>query len=91
MMVGNSEVFYHKNEELKFKSIGLPYKGNKFITYFVLPDTNVSLREMVKQMNGDIIKNITKNSRVTEITYFVPKMILKSTTNLQPVLKVIHI
>jgi len=88
MMVGSSEVLFHRNEELEFKAIGLPYKGNQFITYFVLPDTNVSLRSLVAKMNGQTIKNITKNTKLTEFTYFVPKMTLKSLINLRPVLQV---
>lgn len=88
MMVGSSEVLYHKNDELQFKAIGLPYKGKKFVTYFVLPEPNVSLRSLVEKMNGDVLKNITKNTNLTEFTYFVPKMTLESFTNLRPVLQV---
>lgn len=88
MMVGSSEVLFHKNEELEFKAIGLPYKGNQFITYFVLPDTNVSLRGLIAKMNGKVLKNITKNTKLAEFTYFVPKMTLKSLINLRPVLQV---
>jgi len=88
MMVGSSEVLYHKNEELEFKAIGLPYKGNQFITYFVLPNTNVSLSSLVSKMNGKTIRNITKSAKLTELTYFVPKMTLKSSTNLRPILQV---
>jgi len=88
MMVGSSEVLFHKNEALEYKAIGLPYKGNRFITYFVLPDTNVSLSSLVAKMNGKTIRNITNNAKLTELTYFVPKMTLKSLTNLRPVLQV---
>lgn len=88
MMVGSSEVLYHKNDELEFKAIGLPYKGKKFVTYFVLPEPNVTLRSLVEKMNGDILKNITKYTNLTEFTYFVPKMTLESFTNLRPVLQV---
>jgi len=88
MMVGSSEVLFHKNEGLEFKAIGLPYKGNQFITYFVLPDTNVSLSSLTAKMNGKTIKNITRTAKITELTYFVPKMTLKSLTNLRPVLQV---
>ncbi|XP_027841673.1 leukocyte elastase inhibitor-like isoform X3 [Aphis gossypii] len=91
MMVGSSEVLFHKNEELEFKAIGLPYKGNQFITYFVLPDTNVSLRGLIAKMNGKVLKNITKNTKLAEFTYFVPKMTLKSLINLRPVLQNIGI
>lgn len=88
MMVGSSEVLFHKNEGLEFQAIGLPYKGNQFITYFVLPDANVSLSSLTAKMNGKTIKNITKTAKITEFTYFVPKMTLKSLTNLRPVLQV---
>jgi len=91
MMVGSSEVLFHKNEELEFKAIGLPYKGNQFITYFVLPDTNVSLRSLTAKMNGKVLKNITKDTKLVEFTYFVPKMTLKSLINLRPVLQNIGI
>lgn len=91
MMVGNSEVFYHKNDELHFKAIGLPYKGNKFVTYFVLPNTNVSLRALVNKMDKFSLRNITNNTKLTEFTYFVPKMKLESFTNLKRVLQVINI
>lgn len=88
MMVGSSEVLYHINEELEFKAIGLPYKDKQFVTYFVLPDFNVTLRSLVTKMNGNTLKNITKYSNLTEFTYFVPKMTLESFTNLKPVLQV---
>lgn len=88
MMVGSSEVLYHKNDQLEFKAIGLPYKGNKFVTYFVLPNSNVSLRDLVSKMNGPLLRNITKNTKTTEFTYFVPKMTLESFTSLRPVLMV---
>lgn len=88
MMVGNSEVLYHRNDELEFKAIGLPYKGKKFVAYFVLPNSNVSLRELVSKMNRESLINITKNTKTTEFTYFVPKMTLESFTNLRPVLQV---
>lgn len=91
MMVGNSEVLYHKNDELHFKAIGLPYKGNKFVTYFVLPNTNVSLRALVNKMDKFSLRKITNNTKLTEFTYFVPKMKLASFTNLKPVLQVINI
>lgn len=88
MMVGSSEVLYHKNDELEFKAIGLPYKGNKFVSYFVLPNSNVSLRDLVSKMNASLLRNITKNTKTTEFTYFVPKMTLESFTSLKPVLMV---
>lgn len=88
MMVGSNDVLYHKNDELEFKAIGLPYKGKKLITYFVLPNLNIDLRDLVAKMNGNTLKNITKNTRIAEATYFVPKMILESFTNLRPVLQV---
>lgn len=88
MMVGSSEVFYHKNDELEFKAIGLPYKGKQFVSYFVLPNSNVSLRDLVTKMNGSTLRNISKNTILTEFTYFVPKMTLESFTNLRPVLQV---
>lgn len=89
MMVGSSEVLYHKNDALEFKAIGLPYKGKKFISYFILPNSNVNLRDLIKKMNGNTVRNITKNTIPTEFTYFVPKMNLESFTNLRPVLQVI--
>lgn len=88
MMVGNSEVLYHRNDELEFKAIGLPYKGEKFVAYFVLPNLNVGLRDLVSKMNKESLINITKNTKTTEFTYFVPKMTLESFTNLSPVLQV---
>jgi len=88
MMVGSSEVLYHTNEELEFKAIGLPYKGKQFVTYFVLPDSNVTLRSLIAKMDGKTLKNITKYTNLTEFTYFVPKMTLESFTNLRPVLQV---
>lgn len=91
MMVGTSEVLYHKNDELHFKAIGLPYKENKFVTYFVLPNSNYSLRDLVGKMDKFSLRQITNNTKVTEFTYFVPKMKLESFTNFRPVLQVINI
>lgn len=88
MMVGSSEVFYHKNDELEFKAIGLPYKGNQSTAYFVLPNNNVSLRSIITRMNKNTLRNITKNAILSEFIYLVPKMVLESFTNLKPVLKV---
>lgn len=88
MMVGSSEVLYHKNDELEFKAIGLPYKGKKFVTYFVLPEPNITLRSLINKIDGNILRNITKYTDLTEFTYFVPKMTLESFTNLRPVLQV---
>lgn len=88
MMMGNSDILYHKNENLGFSAMGLPYKGNKFVSYFVLPDPSISLRDLVDKMTGKILQNITRNTTPIEFTYFVPKMTLKSFTNLRPVLQV---
>jgi serine protease inhibitor len=88
MMMGSSDILYHKNEDLGFSAMGLPYKGNKFVSYFVLPDLNVNLRDLVNKMDGKILQNITRNTIPLEFTYFVPKMTLKSFTNLRPALQV---
>lgn len=88
MMMGNSDILFHKNEELGFSAMGLPYKGNKFVSYFVLPDSNIKLRDLVDKMNGKTLQNITRDTTPLEYTYFVPKMTLKSFTNLKPVLQV---
>lgn len=88
MMFGNSEVFYYKNDELQFKAIGLPYKGDEYTAYFVLPDRNNSLKSLISAMNEKTLKNITDTTATFDTTYFVPKMTLKSFTNLTPVLRV---
>lgn len=88
MMLGSSEVLYHKNDELEFKAIGLPYQGKKLITYFVLPNQNVNLRDLIAKMNPSTLNNITRNSKLADFTYMVPKMTLESFTNLRPVLQV---
>lgn len=88
MMVGSSEVLYHKNDELEFKAIGLPYKDSQCTAYFVLPNNNVSLRSIITRMNKNTLRNITKNSTLSEFTYLVPRMVLESFTNLRPVLQV---
>lgn len=87
MMIGNSDVLYHKNDEVGLRAIGLPYKGKKFVMYFVLPHL-ITLRDLIAKMNGNTLQNITKNTKLTETTYFVPKMTLESSTNLRPVLQV---
>ncbi|VVC36648.1 Hypothetical protein CINCED_3A002316 [Cinara cedri] len=91
MMIGNSEVFYYKNDELKFKAIGLPYKGNEYTAYFVLPNGNISLRGLMSTINERTLKTITESTTLTDITYLVPKMTLKSFTNLKPVLQKMEI
>lgn len=88
MMIGVSEIFYHNNEELQFKAIGLPYKGNDYVAYFVLPNENISMRDLMNTINERTLRNITKSTILAEVTYFVPKMTLKSFTNLKPVLQV---
>lgn len=88
MMLGNSEVFYHKNDKLQFKAIGLPYKGDEYTAYFVLPDRNDSLRNLMSTINERTLKQITESTTLVDITYFVPKMTLKSFTNLTPMFKV---
>lgn len=88
MMVGNSEVLYHKNDKLGFKAIGLHYKEKKFVMYFLLPNSNIDLRDVVSKMNGTTLRSITKDTKITDFTYLVPKMTLDSFTNLRPVLQV---
>lgn len=88
MMIGSSEVLYHKNDASGFKAIGLPYKGKQCTAYFVLPNNNVTLRSLLTKMNKNTLRNITKNTKISEFTYFVPKMSLESFTNLRPVLQV---
>ncbi|XP_050437942.1 serine protease inhibitor 42Dd-like [Adelges cooleyi] len=87
MMVGSSEVLYHKNDELGFKAIGLPYKGRKVYMYYVLPNSQITLREIIDKMNGNALRNISRNTVSSEFIYFVPKMTLKSFTNLSPVMQ----
>ncbi|XP_050526222.1 leukocyte elastase inhibitor-like isoform X2 [Daktulosphaira vitifoliae] len=86
-MVGNSEVLYHSNEELGFKAIGIPYKGRKVFMYYVLPNTNTSLRDLVAKMDGYSLQNITMNTTLSEFLYFIPKMTLDSFTNLRPAMQ----
>jgi len=80
-MIGTGRVQYYENDNLRYKTIGLPCEDKDCTMYFVLPNEDQTVDAVLEGISSDHIDSIV-NSREEEVSFKIPKLELKLKTNL---------
>ncbi|CAI6364777.1 unnamed protein product [Macrosiphum euphorbiae] len=73
-------------ESLNARLISLPYQGNKFVMYIILPDEN-GLDDLINKINPSLLGESIKNMKTYSTKVVVPRFSFEYTSILGPLLQ----
>ncbi|XP_065208510.1 uncharacterized protein LOC135837230 [Planococcus citri] len=87
MMFGRAPIPYYEDKEIGYRAIILPYKNKSMHMCVMLPTQNVTLKNLRRWLQhydftGFIAK--AEESRISEVSYAIPKMHLEMSYNMKP-------
>lgn len=80
---------YYKDLDLNCEILGLPYKGNNFVMYIIIPSNSSKkrLKEFQNQLTHNEINNLMDKVVYRKVAMLFPKMKLKSEFSLKRALQ----
>ncbi|XP_071526416.1 leukocyte elastase inhibitor-like isoform X1 [Panulirus ornatus] len=93
MMQSDMNVPYVNIPDLDAHMISLPYKGNQYAMFILMPKGNVTnnLQDLEYKLDSDIINRLINNMTSIDINVSLPKMRLSYKASLKRVLTDLHI
>ncbi|VVC24384.1 Serpin domain,Serpin, conserved site [Cinara cedri] len=76
-----------KIDSLDSRIITLPYKGNKFVMYIILPNSKEGLDVLIKKINPSVLSKSIKNMQTLNTKVILPKFNFEYTSVLGPILQ----
>lgn len=88
-MRNKKEVRYIDYEAASFEAIALPYDGDEFFMYFLLPYANQTIKNLTNNLTADELQAIiaNMNESFAYVDYKIPKTKLKRTVAMSEHLK----
>lgn len=86
-MSQNGRFFYVESNQLKAKVLRLPYKGQKFSMFIILPNRGEVFDDFVRQLDSSMVHNAKWLMDETEVNVVLPKFKFDYSSNLNDVLK----
>ncbi|XP_022170552.1 uncharacterized protein LOC111033912 [Myzus persicae] len=74
-------------ESLNARLISLPYQGNKFVMYIILPDEINGLDDLINRINPSLLGESIKNMKMFSTKVVLPKFNFEYTSILGPLLQ----
>ncbi|XP_060838145.1 uncharacterized protein LOC132920091 [Rhopalosiphum padi] len=74
-------------ESLNARLISLPYQGNKFVMYIILPDNIDGLDNLINRINPSLLGDSIKNMKMFSTKVVLPKFNFEYTSILGPLLQ----
>lgn len=74
-------------ESLNARLISLPYQGNKFVMYIILPDVIDGLDNLINRINPSLLGDSIKNMKMFSTKVVLPKFNFEYTSILGPLLQ----
>ncbi|CAG0908727.1 unnamed protein product, partial [Cyprideis torosa] len=83
------ELPYYENAELGFQLVGLPYDGEQFTFYIILPKAQyvTGLMELEQKLTPQIIADAVNGAEPFDWSFSMPKLDLEERIDLKPVLE----
>lgn len=82
----SAQFFYGFSEELQARLIRLPYKGDRYAMFIILPNEINGLEQLIINMNAKIINKAAENMDRLEIDLMLPKFRFDSNMKFNDVL-----
>lgn len=76
MMYQNSEFYCSENDKLKF--LKLPYIGNSYSMYVILPKEITPIEKLMDEISTDMIKEMESRAYPMEVDILLPKFEMKN-------------
>ncbi|VVC44583.1 Serpin domain,Serpin, conserved site [Cinara cedri] len=74
-------------ESLNARIISLPYEGNKFVMYIILPDSKDGLNDLINKIKPSLLGESIKNMKTLSTRVVLPKFSFEYTSILGPILQ----
>lgn len=88
-MYQNTELFFGYSEELQSRLIRMPYKGDRYAMFIILPNAVAGLNDVIAKMNDRNINHAAENMDRLEINLYLPKFKFDSNIKFTDVLKTV--
>jgi len=77
---------YRFSQDEKLQVVELKYHQDQLSMYVLLPKQRDGLKELEQRLNGDQLRSIQENLRITKVQIQLPKFSTRSSQNLKPIL-----
>jgi serine protease inhibitor len=83
--------YYFNSANLSSKIVRLPYAGDKFSMFVILPKENVSLDEVIKKLNHKDLSEEVKQLEELEVHVALPRFKFDTSVNLNEAIKAVSV
>ncbi|KAK7868671.1 hypothetical protein R5R35_006964 [Gryllus longicercus] len=85
------DLFYSESKTLDAKFLRLPYKGNKYSMFFILPNKKHNLNQTIQLITPELVREQLYSLNKTEVKVKLPKFIFQYTVHLKELLQKVGI